>query len=106
MNDIEKAIEVLEEITMPAMKMDAIHIAVQALEEKLSSGWIPVSERLPSYDCTCLVSDNESVFIACYDACLGWGSYKFNKKSITFRRTNYVVIAWQPLPEPFREVEQ
>jgi hypothetical protein len=85
--------------------IESFNLAIQELEEKLNGGWIPVSDRLPSYDCTCLVTDGENVFIANYDACLGWGSYKFNK-TITFRRTKYVTTAWQPLPEPFREVEQ
>lgn len=98
MNDIEKAIEVLEEITMPAMKMDAIHIAVQALEEKLNGGWIPVRERLPEED--------EEVLITLAHGCVCWAFIYLNEWNTA--TTSYPIecaIAWMPLPEPYKEVE-
>lgn len=54
MNDIEKAIETLKEQYITVSKClfaeeaternNAISLAIQALEEKLNGGWIPVSD--------------------------------------------------------------
>lgn len=56
--------------------------------------WIPCSDKLPDYDESVLVTDDYcGVFIAWYSAIHGWCS------------DTYVccyVVAWMPLPEPYK----
>ncbi len=80
---------------------DIIEI-VQEVAEEYNGGWIPCSERLPEDDSICIVTveypNNETVVD------YGW----FDRKSVCwfvgtqeFRTSN--ILAWQPLPEPFKE---
>ena len=75
---------------------------VQEVAEEYNGGWIPCSERLPEDDSICIVTveypNNETVVD------YGW----FDRKSVCwfvgmqeFRTSN--ILAWQPLPEPFKE---
>ena len=77
---------------------------VQEVTEEYNGGWIPCSERLPEAGKRYLVSaiwkDKDFEKSAVYDAVYGsdglWHSYNYEPVS-------YKVIAWQPLPEPFKE---
>ena len=77
---------------------------VQEVAEEYNGGWIPCSERLPVAGKRYLVSaiwkDKDFEKSAVYDAVYGsdglWHSYNYEPVS-------YKVIAWQPLPEPFKE---
>ena len=77
---------------------------VQEVAEEYKGGWIPCSERLPEVGKRYLVSaiwkDKDFEKSAVYDAVYGsdglWHSYNYEPVS-------YKVIAWQPLPEPFKE---
>lgn len=82
-------------------KADAVE-AVKALPPA-QPGWIPVTERLPEDDRPVLVTlkwseDDYEVTTGEYwrdsTVCHGWGNF------------GDVVIAWQPLPTPYREGEQ
>ena len=75
---------------------------VQEVAEEYKDGWIPCSERLPDDDSICIVTaeypNNETVVD------YGW----FDRIRVCwyvgmqeFRTSN--IIAWQPLPEPFKE---
>ena len=75
---------------------------VQEVAEEYKGGWIPCSERLPEDDSICIVTveypNNETVVD------YGW----FDRKSVCwfvgmqeFRTSN--ILAWQPLPEPFKD---
>ena len=75
---------------------------VQEVAEEYNGGWIACSDRLPEDDYICIVTveyqNNETVVD------YGW----FDRKSVCwfvgmheFRTSN--VLAWQPLPEPFKE---
>ena len=69
----------------------------------VSNGWIPCSERLPEAGKRYLVSaiwkDKDFEKSAVYDAVYGsdglWHSYNYEPVS-------YKIIAWKPLPEPFK----
>ena len=77
---------------------------VQEVTEEYNGGWIPCSERLPEAGKRYLVSaiwkDKDFEKSAVYDAVYGsdglWHSYNYEPVS-------YKVIAWQPLPESFKE---
>ena len=77
---------------------------VQEVAAEYKGGWIPCSERLPEDDSICIVTveypNNETVVD------YGW----FDRKSVCwfvgtqeFRTSN--ILAWQPLPEPFKECD-
>ena len=55
--------------------------------------WIPVSERLPEKDCYCLITTSDGeIDVREYGYSKGWGWDGFGR-----------IIAWQPLPEPYKE---
>ena len=62
-----------------------------------NNGWIPCSERLPEYGevvmCSCT---NSGITISCI-------THKGVKPSKSVRFGQHSVIAWQPLPKPFKE---
>ena len=70
---------------------------VQEVAEEYNGGWIACSERLPKYGevvmCSCT---NSGITISCI-------TYKGVKPSKSVRFGQHSVIAWQPLPEPFKE---
>lgn len=75
---------------------------VQEVAEEHKGGWIPCSERLPEDDSICIVTveyQNNKTMVD-----YGW----FDRKGVCwfvgmqeFRTSN--ILAWQPLPEPFKE---
>jgi hypothetical protein len=108
--EIKKAIDLgivgcnFEELKQSGLEFKEIFdLAIETLEKQLNGGWISCKERLPSYDDTYIVSDGKDIFIMNYDMCLGWGKYKFNKKSITFKESKCNVIAWQEKPKSYKE---
>ena len=66
--------------------------------ERKTVHWIPVTERLPEDDVAVLVTDDERRVRL--DAC---GTELFTEKRFWFNSKK--VLAWMPLPEPYREVE-
>jgi len=126
MNDIEKAIEVLK-MENELMQFDPMTgeiepielqnqdnqdlykanlIAISALEKQLNGGWIPVSERLPEeetfYQVTVKYENFAGVYLATMTAeyknknC--WRIYSQQPAIV-----NRNVVAWMPLPEPYKE---
>ncbi len=109
--EIEKAIEFLKPYTVSSgfdtEKKGYFKAAISALQQQLTGGWIPITERMPDMkecqanDCRFIVTDGnrryqdwfdyeDSYFDRC--ECNGLGLKKDN-----------CVIAWQPMPEPYRE---
>lgn len=84
---------------------DAISIVNQLAEEYIntstdtSSGWIPCSERLPEEEDYYLVTKEDdiaySIDIALWNPHYHWSNNGFHKAD--------KVIAWQPLPAPYKE---
>lgn len=88
--------------------------AISALEKQLNGGWIPVSERLPNKrefqknNGRFIVTDGMKVYQSLFDIydnkCFVDITYIGNCK---FNETiDNCVTAWQPLPEPYNEVEE
>lgn len=123
--DIENLINDLDELVVIARRGEnigvskwlslnsSVAVVKELLEKQLRDKWIPVSERLPNEEelkkfkglhpnrgkfiCTIQVLDLEpQVRSIYYDRLLGW----------LYEGENYneYVIAWQPLPEPYKEV--
>ncbi len=126
MNDIEKAIEQLkhdkenfEELlkeNKPSMIRERVEniikahsLAISALEKQLNGGWIPVSVRLPEEKGFYIfqLKDNrmhEYYYVnkTLYGDCEGQFDEPIDEVAFSFND----VIAWQPLPEPYKEVQQ
>ena len=70
---------------------------IDNLTEEYNNDWISCSERLPKYGevvmCSCT---NSGITISCI-------THKGAKPSKSVRFGQHSVIAWQPLPEPFKE---
>lgn len=86
--------------------VEAIKMGIHALEE---TKWIPCSERMPeeAYGCLVTVMDCEAYsmedFENIYPEFVGWDGETWNDgdgEEIPFE-----VIAWMPLPKPYKEVE-
>lgn len=104
--NITNAIEILQNFDYDYDEFgeitEAICLTVEALEKQKSSGWIPCKERLPSEEeyrktvGTFIVSDKDGdVYTAYFDqARKKW----HNRDSLNLSN----IIAWQPLPEPFK----
>ena len=82
------------------------------IKKHMNDGWIPVQDKLPEDDVDVLIAyadiDDENytdICIATYGyAYLGGNKLDFKEWRSPFEyfRSNYKVIAWQPLPEPYR----
>jgi len=131
---IKKAIETLEDMkgvfdtrSHKQYSLSALDLAISALEQQLTNGWIPVTERLPGereefediFDSDTLavidtkrymvsdlvqvtVKDHEedSVFVS--DDCFVDGEWSyFDERTVRFE-----VLAWRPLPDPYKEVSE
>lgn len=118
MNEIEEAIEILQSdikryskndipkntdsLGLQAIlrnrekKISAYQTAIVGLQQQLNNGWISVIEKYPEEGQRVMVWDllNNRVAIA-YFSCPHWEADD--------GRIN--VIAWQPLPEPYKEVD-
>ena len=75
--------------------------AIPSVENK--GEWIPVSERLPENNKNVLATDGLDVFIAWYNP------NPKKEKWYSFDELfdeQYPILAWQPLPEPWRKDEE
>lgn len=118
----------------PVWEMDIIHHesydlgrnvgwneCLEAMQQNTNDGWIPVEERLPEDDdmrfYMCIVENHEEdlPMFCQYDSEYGFGFWHdiYDSTSLGFVDTVFKtndelgyekVVAWQPLPEPYKEV--
>ncbi len=80
---------------------------VQEVAEEYNSGWIACSERLPDDAFGCLVTvidcepSTQTDFENILPYFVGYDGYSWNDADGNV--IPFEVIAWQPLPEPFKE---
>ena len=69
--------------------------------QKVTSEWIPVSERLPKNISTVIVQvkELEKPTFGWYGPINGWSLSDNGYEGLT----GFSVIAWMPLPEPYKE---
>ena len=80
--------------------IEAMQLAISALEKQEKDRWIPVTERLP---------EENGTYMACYEdatVLLDWfnGKWFFYRTNPAVEETG-TIIAWRPLPEPYTEEE-
>ena len=65
----------------------------------MANNWIPVSERLPEEYESVLLSTNFG------DVLVGFltSSKRWAVESVGYQYTEFKVLAWMPLPEPYKE---
>jgi hypothetical protein len=114
MNEIEKAIKLLEkcreEIQNCYGKDTELTIKITNFTENYNGGWVSVSERLPEICGLNALLTIENVFnqrqvIRGFTGYMENGKLEFHTHDIGVNLHNWSVIAWQPLPEPFKGVE-
>ena len=81
------------------------------IRKRMNDGWIPIQYKLPEDDVDVLITyadiDDENYTDICITtygyAYLGGNKLDFKEWRSPFEyfRSNYKVIAWQPLPEPY-----
>lgn len=122
----QAAIDALENIDcsdgigISALKCDVVEDALNAIKAlppaQLAQRWIPCSEKLPEEDTEVLISyrykegegdtDHVNIDITSYGTvCFGGReihTLKEWRQPFDYFHANYEVIAWRPLPEPFK----
>lgn len=86
--------------------IEAFDLAIKALEERPHGKWIPVSKRLPKKNGLYIVTEKQFSMDRSlsdkFDIIVEPVEYSNGK----WQRANfYQVIAWMPLPEPYKEAE-
>ena len=89
-----------------------LNLAKDIIRKHMNDGWIPVQDKLPEDDVDVLITyadiDDENYTDICITtygyAYLGGHKLDFKEWRSPFEyfRSNYKVIAWCPLPEPYR----
>ncbi len=113
--EIERAIEVLRtynncKSVLTEELEDAIDLAISALEKQVNGGWIPVNKvnkEYPKFDENCLAQTQDgyistSIFYGFGEERQGYKEFLNGVWEIN--ELDKEVIAWQPLPEPYKEV--
>ena len=85
--------------------MNVIKKFVHEVAEEYKGGWIACSEMLPEPNQKVIVSYMDRYIGGSYGVCEGQYVYILNSWDISdyMSDDDFEVIAWQPLPEPFKE---
>ena len=102
-----------KEISSLNKQIEVLNMAIKALQESKVCGWIPVSERLPNMeeylenDGRFILDDGNRRYQGLFD--IYDTKFKFSKhlSGLSYELIeDNCVIAWQPLPEPYKAGEQ
>ena len=90
----EEAIYEIRHVNVMIVSKEARDMAIKALEQ---DKWIPVSERYPT--------DTNKCYLVCYeDGCMTIEYLYFDGDGYPFfSEMELGVVAWMPLPEPYKE---
>ena len=75
---------------------------IMGLKERVNGGWIPVEERLPKAGEHVLVSFRSAGFLPATAIISENGRWSMLQGAKGFNDVTEDVIAWRPLPEPYR----
>lgn len=107
----------LKRITFNEKAIEAFDLAIAALEKQEANRWIPVTERLPEEKDAGILkklgTDKRSDYVLTTvevkgeritaTACTYDGKWDWNMK---YAFPDYKIIAWRPLPEPYKAEEE
>lgn len=106
----EEAIEILSDMRAEynifsddekeATRYHALSWAIQALNER-TWRWIPCSERYPEPDERVLVTDGYCCYV--WDCMSNRADAYFWEDESCYYHNKYDVVAWMPIPEPYKE---
>ena len=94
--------------------VEALRMAIDALQTEAVQGWIPCSERLPEIACRCLVTlsnnivavgtlHSEGEYEDDFGYIVNWGKrWHLEPASMMIAYHEDSVIAWMPLPTPYK----
>ena len=119
---VDEAIKDIKDNIKPVVGGKSLDMAIDALEQaktncsEFPNNWIPCSERLPEEDTEVLISyrykegegdtDHVNIDITSYGTtCFGGReihTLKEWRQPFDYFHANYEVIAWMPLPEPYK----
>ena len=99
---IEKLIDGLREQSAYSCGqcMDEAIEVVCKIAEEYNNGWIPCEVRLPEEDEWVLGQGTYDIMITCLTE-----TYKDKKQWMDINGDNRKIIAWQPLPAPYKKGE-
>ena len=102
--DIETLEGTIGVIPYEEMERDALERVIAYLKQQLTDGWIPCKSKLPDkVHMKYLVTMKHKHFNEYYIDCRNlYSDYQFEFEN-NFERHNWDVVAWQPLPEPYKE---
>lgn len=119
MNEIEKAVIRLKLASNSQIfkkyngLTEDVTLAISALEKQINGGWIPCSERLPQHrfyengepmEYNVMLRRATEPTTLSVDEHGTWFDWKGNYHNIaSLMAYEFDVIAWQPLPEPYKE---
>ena len=86
-------------------RFEALRMAIEALQEPQVGDWIPVTEKLPENGCGVLVTVNGKHSNITFVNALEIAEYRNTEGWIIEGYLDWLdpnVIAWQPLPEPYK----
>lgn len=75
----------------------ALDMAIEALKKQKTGKWIPCSERKPKQQQQVIITDEGDVLTGYINSLNEWMDFHGNRLK--------GVIAWMPLPEPYKENE-
>ena len=110
MQELEKILEEIENESERYRKavgteqlVSGLEMAEEIIRKHMNDGWIPANERLPeeagTYIINALTGERNIVTFA------KWQN-RYKRFDMTGARTYWKIIAWCPLPEPYRPAER
>ena len=109
--EIEKAIETLKDMkgvfdtrSHKQYSLSALDLAISALEQQLTNGWISVTERLPEEGRYLVTTVCGEVKESEFDL-RKWWQIDNSTISLEWEEEPNKVVAWRPLPEPYKELD-
>ena len=97
MHELEKILEEIGRDIAGSMgrKREGLLLADKIIRKHMKAGWIPVEERLPEESLESVIGWDAYRERCCFVQCRNGRFYLSSGETVK-------IVAWQPLPEPYR----